>query len=377
VKLGPLFANHLRLIPQRGGTGDSDYPCLGANGSFGVCSVDSIYERVADMTELKPKLDVIRNAVALACRAPSLHNSQPWRWIADGPTLHLFADTARLMFSADPQGREITLSCGAALDHLIVAMSAAGWETTVARFPDPYDPLHLATMDFRPAADDSRVGPVRADAIMRRRTDRRPFGPPDNWVRFEAQLRQALIPYHVMCDVVLDDARARLAEASRLTEQIRAGDPAYESELRWWTPSFATNEGVPQSSLVSATEAAHVDVSRHFPATARGQRRNDDSADQSKIVVLSTHHEDARLDVLRCGEALSALLLECTVAGLATCTLTHMTELASSREIIRGLTGQRGLPQLLVRVGQAPVEDRAGFTATPRRPLSDVLEFLR
>ena len=70
-------------------------------------------------------------------------------------------------------------------------------------------------------------------------------------------------------------------------------------------------------------------------------------------MVLSTHHEDARLDVLRCGEALSAVLLECTVVGLATCTLTHMTELASSREIVRELTGQRGTPQLLIRIGEA------------------------
>ena len=91
-------------------------------------------------------------------------------------------------------------------------------------------------------------------------------------------------------------------------------------------------------------------------------------------MVLSTHHEDARLDVLRCGEALSAVLLECTVAGLATCTLTHMTELAPSREIVRGLTGQRGMPQLLIRIGQSSVDDAERRT-TPRKALTDVLEF--
>jgi hypothetical protein len=47
-----------------------------------------------------------------------------------------------------------------------------------------------------------------------------------------------------------------------------------------------------------------------------------------------------------------------------------MTELASSREIIRELTGQHGLPQVLVRIGQA--EDTAPLAATPRRPLDDV-----
>ena len=80
------------------------------------------------------------------------------------------------------------------------------------------------------------------------------------------------------------------------------------------------------------SETARVDVARHFPLTAQGQRLNDNNVDQSKIVVLSTHHEDTRLNVLRCGEALSALLLDCTMAGMATCTLTHMTELAPSRE---------------------------------------------
>ena len=328
------------------------------------------------MITLTPDSDVIRNVVGLACRAPSLHNSQPWRWIADGPTLHLFADAGRLMSAADPLGREITLSCGAALDHLSVAMSAASWNTTVTRFPDPHKPFHLATIDFHPNADGADdVRRARADAILRRRTDRRPFGPPNDWVRFEVLLRQTLIPYHVMCDVVLDDARPRLAEASRLTQEIRENDPSYEAELQWWTAPFVANEGVPQSALVSATEAARVDVARDFPPTAQGEQRDDSNVDQSKIVVLSTHNEDARLDVLRCGEALSALLLECTMAGMATCTLTHMTELAPSREIIRELTGQRGLPQLLVRVGQAPEQDRADLVATPRRPLSDVLEF--
>jgi nitroreductase len=319
-----------------------------------------------------PTIDVIRDAVALACRAPSVHNSQPWRWIADGPTLHLFADTGRLIAVADPQGREITLSCGATLDHFVVAMAASGWDTTVTRFPDPDKPSHLATIGFRPApAVANNAGQLLAEAIPRRRTDRRPFGPPSDWARFEVSLRQAIIPFHVMIDVILDSARPHLAEASRLTQEIRENDPSYEAELQWWTSPFVADEGVPQSALVSAGEAALVDVARDFPTTSTGGSLNE-RPDQSKIVVLSTHHEDSRLDVLRCGEALSTLLLACTAAGLATCTLTHMTELAPSREIVRELTGQRGLPQVLVRIGQTPVPPAPA--ATPRRPLDAVFE---
>jgi nitroreductase len=325
------------------------------------------------MTSTTPQSNTIRDAVALACLAPSLHNSQPWRWVAEGRRLHLHADTERLMSAADPMGREIILSCGAALDHLVVAMSAAGWETSVTRFPDPYEPFHLAAIEFQENPDRTDdIWRARAEAIPRRRTDRRPFDRPEDWAPFEVLLRERLIPYHVMCDVVLDDARPRLAEASRLTEEIRANDPSYEAEMLWWTSPFIAHEGVPQSSLVSASETANVDVARSFP-TAQGRRPADDHIDQSKVVVLSTHHEDARMDVLRCGEALSAVLIECTLAGLSTCTLTHMTELAPSREIIRKLTGQHGLPQVLVRVGQIPVGNTAPLEATPRRPLDDVL----
>ncbi len=311
------------------------------------------------MIDMTPDFAVIQDAVQLACRAPSLHNSQPWRWIAEGSTLHLFADLTRVMTSADPEGREIYLSCGAALDHLTVAMASAGWEAVVQRFPNPHDPLHVATLDFRPAPRDLiESSEARAQAIGRRFTDRRPYEAPTNWANFEVLLRQTVIPHHVMFDIVLDDARPSLANASRLTETIRANDPSYAAELSWWTSPFATS--------------AAVDIRRTFPGTDQHPHRG--GSDHSRIVVLSTHHEDARLDVLRCGEALSAVLLECTVAGLATCTLTHMTELAPSREIVRGLTGQRGMPQLLIRIGQ-PSFDDAERRTTPRKALTDVLEF--
>ncbi|MDT5005460.1 MAG: hypothetical protein QOJ24_2636 [Mycobacterium sp.] len=328
------------------------------------------------MTEPIPDFAVVMDAVGLACRAPSLHNSQPWRWVAEGSSLHLYADLTRVMIAADPEGRQMYLSCGAALDHFAVAMTAAGWHTSVQRFPDALDPYHVATIKFRRATEVSEDSRARAAAIDRRRTDRGPFDGPAGWPVTETLLREAVIPYHVMFDIVLDTARPSLAQASRLTEAIRANDPSYSAELNWWTASVATDEGVPQTALISAAVSDRVDVKRRFPSTHDHRGSDDVQVDRSKIVVLSTHREDTRLDVLHCGEALSAVLLDCTVAGLATCTLTHMTELAPSREIIRGLTGQRGTPQLLIRIGQTSVTDEE-FVPTPRKPLADIFEVRR
>jgi hypothetical protein len=325
------------------------------------------------MTPTGPERQVVRDAVMLACRAPSLHNSQPWRWVSDGAELHLFADRKRLVQVADFSGRELILSCGAALDHLRVAMAAAGWDARTHRFPNADEPDHLASLDFARLPTTTDVQRQRADAILRRRTDRLPFAVPRNWAALESQLRSAIGADDVALDVVPEDAREQLAEASRLTEALRRGDPTYQSELRWWTSPFELDQGVPPSSRVAASEVGRVDVARSFPTAGYGGRRPQIEEDHSKILVLSTRDDD-RGDVLRCGEALSTVLLECTVARLATCTLTHMTEVSPSRDLIRQITGQDGLPQLLIRVGRTPTNEQQ-VPVTPRRPVTEVLDF--
>src|SRR5271166_2090573 len=294
--------------------------------------------------------DVLRAAVQLACRAPSLHNSQPWQWVAEGAGLHLYVDHSRILYSADKSGREAHISCGAVLDHLRVAMAAAGWTANVERFPDPNNLDHLASLDFSPTSlvtDDQRR---RADAILRRRTDRLPFTEPRSWESLEPVLRNAVGAGTVHLDVIADELRPELARASKLTESLRLYDSSYHTELYWWTGHFENSDGIPSTSLVSSAESDEVDVGRTFPASPHNQRRAYLGHDQSKVLVLSTD-QDTHEEALRCGEALSAVLLECTLAGMATCTLTHLTELQSSRHLIGTLTGRAAVPQLLTLQG--------------------------
>lgn len=65
---------------------------------------------------------VIEDAVRLACRAPSLYDTQPWRWVADGAGLDLLLDASRVVH-ADRSMREAHISCGGALEHLRSAMA--------------------------------------------------------------------------------------------------------------------------------------------------------------------------------------------------------------------------------------------------------------
>lgn len=315
-------------------------------------------------------IKVIRDAVWLACRAPSLHNSQPWQWVAEGHAVNLFVDPDRAPRRSDESGREALIGCGAALDHFRVAMAAAGWTVNVDRFPNPNNRHHLASIDFSPMEFVTDGHRRRADAILQRRTDRLPFAVPPNWESFEEALRGTVGDDEVRLDVVADELRPELAEASQLTESHRLYDSSYHSELIGWTNDFEVADGIPHSSLISAAESDRVDVGRNFPVTHNPERRSEVSEDHSKIVVLSTY-DDTHDSVLRCGEKLSAVLLDATMAGLATCTLTHITEVPASRQVVSTLIRQTATPQVLVRVGRVPTMSDV-VPPTPRRPIDDV-----
>ncbi|OBH60297.1 NAD(P)H nitroreductase [Mycobacterium sp. E2479] len=323
------------------------------------------------MARLTADTDVITAAVELACRAPSLHNSQPWHWVANDTSVDLFLDPRRTVTSTDKSGREAIISCGAALDHFRIAMAALGWSTNVEQFPNPNNFEHLASISFRPTDYVAQARRDLADAIVRRHTSRLPFGPPKHWSSVEPVLCNALEDDFVSLDVLGADARPRLAEAARLAEALRRYDDDYHHELDWWTSPLRKFEGIPDSALVSEADDRRVDVNRRFPVDPLDERSSAGTYDEAKILVLSTLG-DTRVDALRCGEALSTILLECTLAGLSTCPVTHITELEATREMIRDLTRRIALPQVLIRVGVEP-EGESSPRPTPRRPLADVL----
>ncbi|NEW42012.1 hypothetical protein GV792_10380 [Nocardia cyriacigeorgica] len=314
-----------------------------------------------------PEHPTVLAALRLACRAPSVHNTQPWRWVFDGTRLHLYGDGERRLHSADPQGRQLVISCGAMLHHVSTAFAARGWHTDITRLPDPTRRDHLAVLDFRPWPDPPDRLLALARAIDRRHTDRLPLLEPPHWAERSDTVRSLVSAYEIEFDLLDGSERPRLAAASEQSSALRRHDPHYQNELHWWAGNTANLEGIPASALASNAELSQVGVGREFPAGPRALRRGD-LDDRAELAVLSSP-DDAPLHWLRSGEALSAALLEFTVAGLATCPLTHITELPSSRRIIAGLIPRPGVPQVVVRVGAAPQGPEQ--PPTPRRHVAE------
>ena len=120
------------------------------------------------MTETGFDERVLNDALVRAVRAPSVHNSQPWRWRVGPHGVDLYTDATRRLPRTDPDGRDQVMSCGAALHHLLVALADAGQGARVRRIPDPARPL---------PPRDGRAGAARRRR-RRRRARRRDRPPP-------------------------------------------------------------------------------------------------------------------------------------------------------------------------------------------------------
>lgn len=314
----------------------------------------------------------MRSVLTLATLAPSVHNSQPWRWRVCPDGLDLFADPSRHLPHADPDRRDLLLSCGAALHHCTVALAAMGWRGTVQRLPDPNDLGHLAriTVERQSPGD---VDVMLAAAISRRRTDRRTFSAwPVPWgdvalmgaraARSGVMLRQIeMIP---QLSGVVAEAMSRHAD-----------DENYQRELSAWSGRRGSVAGVPARNTPDPASQAAIPA-RVFAGPALTQPTDASPADDNGVVVALGTENDDNLARLRAGEATSLVLLSATAMGLATCPVTEPLEIPETREAVRAdVFGSTGYPQMLLRVGWAPVNAEP-LPATPRRPLREVADWL-
>ncbi|BBH67800.1 NAD(P)H nitroreductase [Actinoplanes sp. OR16] len=302
-------------------------------------------------------------------RAPSVFNTQPWRWRLIGDVLELASDPSRRLGATDAEGRLLLISCGGALHHAGVSLAAGGWRAEVRRLPDGQHPDLLARIRITGRTTPDAHAKELAAAVHRRRTDRRAFDARPVDEQTLDRLRRLVEDQGAYLHVVPDDRVPELAVS--VDEAADANvDQAHHSELTEWTHRPAwTGDGVPATTAVQAS-LRRVPVRDFLPDGSPGMLPGA-GHDEGAAYVIIFGSSDAPVDLLRGGEAMSALLLQATAEGLATAPISEAVEVAWPRRLLSRLLSGVGEPYLVVRLGY--VEETDTVPPSPRRLPTDVI----
>jgi hypothetical protein len=310
------------------------------------------------MADLAPVLaTVLRRAAVRATLAASVRNSQPWRLVLHPDRIVVQADRTRRLPVFDPTGRQLLLSCGAAVLNARVAFAAAGvatelcWRTgqVGAGASDDVAVLHPPPERADPDDDLSALD----WAAPRRRSSWGPFSAPA-----EADVLAALVAAaHAEGASLVPIEPTAAARAARLAARVLDADPAYTAELRAWrTVDPRRRDGLPCGARPVGPDTSG---STWLPAARDWEL--------SSCLVLSTP-ADAPREWLRAGQALQRILLTATTLGTAVHVMSLPIEVPAARQWVGHAAGGCGYAHLVVRVGVAKPAP-----ASARRRLVEVL----
>jgi nitroreductase len=277
--------------------------------------------------------DQVRSVLHAAMAAPSPHDRRPWRFHCTATTIELYAGIPRALPAADPDNRELVLSCGAALLNLRLAIRGLGVHPAVQLLPDPHRTNLLAVIRPQGHTVVRSVDQELADAIFRRRAGHGLFRTVPMPLAVVAGLRQAAKTERAWLSTLTAAHRSILRGLVHQDQDTQRRDSALVAEL---------------SSL-------------------RGSGAAPEATSEPLIAVVGTFH-DSPLTRLQAGQAMQRVLLTATVAGLSASSLSQVVAVAATRKQVRELIVGGLWPQAVLRIGYG-----APAPAAARRDLDDVV----
>lgn len=311
-----------------------------------------------------------------AVLAPSSHNSQPWRFLLGDDHVSVYADRARRLPVVDPDDRELTISCGASIETLLVACRQFGHLGEVAIRPDPDDPDLLAHVSLNGSYDPTALDRLMFAAIPSRATDRFPFENRPVPTRAQSDLQEACTQFGVDLHLTEDPQQKHvLADLVAEGDRRQFSNEDFRNELADWVHSrrAASRDGLSAQGfgmpdVLSGLSALAI---RTFDMGDQTAARDEKIAEGSPLLAILFTASDTIEDWIVAGRALAATLLTAAAHGLAASYLNQPIEVPDLRPTVAEFARRRDMPQIILRLGYP---SRPAQEPTSRRPVSDVLD---
>jgi nitroreductase len=332
----------------------------------------------ASKTDQNPAPDLAERAgylIEVAARAPSVHNTQPWRFTVSGQAIELHADTRRQLLE-DPAGREMIISCGAALFGLRLAIRSLGYQPEVDLFPDPGQRHLLARVRAgRPAplTSDERA---MLQAVPHRHTHRGAFEPGplpgDLLERLHDDAAAEGATLVIVDGGPVYQRLAAILAAWRRRQDLYPTSPAEiqaRAETQRWTREAGSEarDGVPAHAFpaVAGRETGRL-PQRDFDL-GRGWGFPPSGGPTAPVTAILVTPGEGEESWLCAGQALQRLLLRAADQWVFASLQTEPLQSTSVRAQIRSSLALSGSPQLLLELGVSRTSHPTG-----RRPAGEL-----
>lgn len=295
--------------------------------------------------------DKLKHLVKYAILAPSIHNSQPWKFAVRGDEIRVLADRTRQLKVADPDARELYISVGCAIENLLIVATYFGLHTTVTYFPDPQDEVWVATISFSEGAGaPSLVDQEIFHAIALRHTNRQTYAnkplTENDLQRLGASVREPDVTLQVSDDTHLKLAVNALVVSADITQ---FADPNYRDELSNWIQQgeFGYRWLISRMGQLATTYLA----SHHKTVKPEA-----DIVINAPLLALITTHADDRRSQVKAGQVFERLALQATTLNIGIQPLSQIVQVRELKpELLRLFGAATEFPQMVFRLGYTDI----------------------
>lgn len=309
--------------------------------------------RIDDFYKQPTEVDKVRFLLNFAVLAPSSHNSQPWRFEADGNSISIFLEQSRRLLESDKNNRQALISIGCAIENVLIATDYYGYGTDIQYFTDSEQAARIVlSPKVKPHGDSNHL----IFSILKRVTNRNPYSdkmPPADFLGKIRNFSDDGVKMKVITDRNTKNAISDVALRASIAAME---DRDFRLELSHYVKPNSTSSalGMPCFGMGIPTPISYLaPIMIKYLNMNKLTRKKDQKLlkEQTPILVVIESQEDGKLHWLKVGQIYERIALIAISNKLATAMWAAPIQIGEFYKDMQRVLDSNFRPQALFRLG--------------------------